>query len=76
MRYCGRREDGRAMCSRISGTASRARTPKNAVENELCTVLFRSARENERINPQNQDEKREGKQCGQKRQLRKKAFNV
>uniref|UniRef100_UPI003A902914 hypothetical protein n=1 Tax=Hominenteromicrobium sp. TaxID=3073581 RepID=UPI003A902914 len=25
---------------------------QNAVENELCTVLFRSARENERINPQ------------------------
>lgn len=76
MRYCGRREDGRAMCSRISGTASRARTPKTPWKMSFHGSLSLCCEENERINPQNQDEKREGKQCGQKRQLRKKAFNV
>lgn len=61
MRYCGRREDDRAMCCKIGGTAEQGENTQNAVENELCTVLFRFARENERINPQNQDEKRERK---------------
>ena len=40
MRYCGKREDGRAMCSRISGTASRARTPKTPWKMSFARFSF------------------------------------
>ena len=40
MRYCGRREDGRAMCCKISGTASRARTPKTPWKMRFARFSF------------------------------------
>ena len=43
MRYCGRREDGRDDVQQDKRHGEQGENTQNAVENELCAVLFRFA---------------------------------